>query len=302
MITEKRAQALCIGDVLALPMGRTARVTSVNVGHRFTSYTTAEYGKSRAENTYPVMIENTQPKGTTMKHTLKADGAAFSEDGERFQLDTTGGNGHALCSCGATSGILKSRAARKLWHKGHAANPEAEAPAEATTPKKEKPVTTTKAKETEAPAEDREGWTLEFSELGKYYARSAGLHGAEAVGAVYGVEASLTGSTLTLYGAAEDVDTVIEKLVPLWAAAKVAHRAWRKADETYSAITKDRKDKDANATRFNLENAWFMQFMDGAADALAGKPKRKTGAYKDGVHAAQNPDEAPAAADDDDII
>lgn len=154
----------------------------------------------------------------------------------------------------------------------------------------------------EPAAEEREGWELEFQGLGKYYAKAAGLHGAEVVGAVYGVEASLKGTTLTLYGAAEDVDTVIEKLVPLWSAAKEAHRVYRKNDATYSGIDKSRKNPEANAQRWDLEVKWFTEFMNGAADALAGKAKRKTGAYRDGVNAAENPTEAPAASDLDDVL
>jgi hypothetical protein len=178
----------------------------------------------------------------------------------------------------------------------------AKAPAKATT-KKEKPV----AKKTAAPApaedettEEREGTELEFEGLGKYYARAAGLHGAEKVGAVYGVEASLTGTTLTLFGSDEDIETVSEHLLALWPAAKLAHRDYRKNDATYSAISKDRKDKEANAQRWDLEVKWFQAFMDGAADELAGAAKKKKGgAYKDGVNAVRNP--APVA-DDSDVI
>jgi hypothetical protein len=31
----------------------------------------------------------------------------------------TGGNGHALCSCGETSGHLRSANKRKQWHRDH---------------------------------------------------------------------------------------------------------------------------------------------------------------------------------------
>jgi hypothetical protein len=179
----------------------------------------------------------------------------------------------------------------------------AKAPAKATT-KKEKPVAKT-AKKAAAPApeveetEEREGTELEFQGLGKYYARAAGLHGAERVGAVYGVEASISGTTLTLFGSDEDIETVSEQILALWPAAKLAHREYRKNDATYSAISKDRKDKEANAQRWDLEVKWFMAFMDGAADELAGAAKKKGGAYKDGVMAVRNP--APAE-DDSDVI
>lgn len=182
--------------------------------------------------------------------------------------------------------------------------PVAEAPAPAE-PTKEKTVTkktaaAKPAKETET-VEEREGTEIEFEGLGKYYAKCAGLHGAEVVGAVYGVEASLKGSTITLYGSDEDIETVAGWLRSLWPAAKGAHRVYRKEDGAYSSISKDRKDADANAQRWDLEVKWFTEFMNGAAAELAGTAKRKGGAYKDGVLAVQNP-EAPAEDDADSVI
>lgn len=187
--------------------------------------------------------------------------------------------------------------------------PEAPAPAEqeedTVAPKTAAKKTTAKAPKVpaQAPApeaeaeEERVGTELEFETLGKYYVRSAGLHGAEVVGAVYGVEASLKGTTLTLYGADEDIEEVVTQLRSLWAHAKEAHREYRKTDKVYSAIDKSRKNKEANAERWHLEVAWFMGFMDGAADALADTVKRKGGAYKDGVNAVQNPAPVDEAAD-----
>lgn len=175
----------------------------------------------------------------------------------------------------------------------------AKAPAKATT-KKEKPVAKTKAAPAPAEVEEtetREGTELEFQGLGKYYARAAGLHGAEKVGAVYGVEASIKGTTITLFGADEDVETVSEHLLALWPAAKLAHKEYRKNDKVYSAIDKSRANKEANAERWELEVAWFMAFMDGAADELAGAAKKKGGAYKDGVNAVRNPAPVDEGAD-----
>lgn len=188
----------------------------------------------------------------------------------------------------------------------------AEAPALADTTKKEKTVaakTTTKKTATkatapkvpaqaEAPAEEeRTGTEIEFEGLGKYYAKAAGLHGAEVIGRVYGVEASLKGTTITLYGADEDVEEVATHLRSLWPAAKLAHKEYRKTDKVYSAIDKSRANKEANAERWHLEVTWFMAFMDGAADALADSVKRKGGAYKDGVQAVQNPAPVDEGAD-----
>lgn len=176
-----------------------------------------------------------------------------------------------------------------------------EAPAPAPT-KKEKTVAKKTTKTETAPeaeaTEERTGTELEFQGLGKYYARAAGLHGAEVIGAVFGVEAELKGTTLTLFGADEDVEQVSEHLLALWPQAKLAHRDYRKTDKVYSEISKDRKDKEANAQRWDLEVKWFMTFMDGAADALADTVKKKGGAYKAGVNAVLD----PATPADDDVI
>lgn len=180
-----------------------------------------------------------------------------------------------------------------------------EAPAPAETLKKEKTV----AKSTKAaPAPEPETtqdeaetpvMTVEFEGLGKYYRLAAGLHGAQKVGAAFGVTATITGTTINLFGSEEDAEQVAAHLRALWPAAKLAHRDYRKADATYSAISKDRKDKEANAQRWDLEVKWFQSFMDGAADEIAGSAKKKGGAYKDGVNAVRNP--APEA-DDADVI
>lgn len=177
----------------------------------------------------------------------------------------------------------------------------AAAPAKASTPKKEKTVTKKQAEPATEAEETAEQPTMEieFEGLGKYYARAAGLYGAEVVGQVYGVEATLKGNTISLYGSEEDCEQVAEHLRSLWPAAKLAQKEYRKTDKVYSAISKDRKDKEANAQRWDLEVKWFQTFMDGAAAELAGTAKKKGGAYKDGILAIQNP---TAPADDADVI
>lgn len=46
-----------------------------------------------------------------------ADGASVKA--ERVGWQGTGGEGRALCGCGAMSGVLGSGAARKRWHRDH---------------------------------------------------------------------------------------------------------------------------------------------------------------------------------------
>lgn len=57
---------------------------------------------------------------TTIKgHGLKADGAAFDQDANRIDKSTAGGDGSALCQCGALSPELPSRKKRIEWHRDH---------------------------------------------------------------------------------------------------------------------------------------------------------------------------------------
>lgn len=60
--------------------------------------------------------------GLVPGHTLKSEGAAFQWDGRRYVRVYhwgVGGKGKGLCSCGATSKVLDSGAARRRWHKAH---------------------------------------------------------------------------------------------------------------------------------------------------------------------------------------
>lgn len=55
-------------------------------------------------------------------HMLVREGAAHAWNGDRYERIFTwgvGGTGKALCSCGATSKVLKTGAARKVWHRQH---------------------------------------------------------------------------------------------------------------------------------------------------------------------------------------
>lgn len=55
-------------------------------------------------------------------HTLVAEGAAHTQEGRRAirnSWNTTSGVGRGLCSCGDTSEVLQTAAARKAWHRQH---------------------------------------------------------------------------------------------------------------------------------------------------------------------------------------
>ena len=57
MIKSIPATALKPGMVMALPMGRTAEVSTVKVGTKFVNFTTTEYGKSRVEKSAEILIQ-----------------------------------------------------------------------------------------------------------------------------------------------------------------------------------------------------------------------------------------------------
>jgi hypothetical protein len=59
MIRSIRAHELKPGDVLALPMGKTATVSSCDTGTKFVTFVT-EHGISRVEKTSDVLLEVTE--------------------------------------------------------------------------------------------------------------------------------------------------------------------------------------------------------------------------------------------------
>lgn len=57
-------------------------------------------------------------------HTLVREGAPHAWNGKRYEVTHlkgygTSGEGKGLCSCGATSPVLTSGAARQKWHRAH---------------------------------------------------------------------------------------------------------------------------------------------------------------------------------------
>lgn len=84
------------------------------------------------------MATTTTTKNSVKGHALKADGAAFTQDGERLFPGKTGGWGHGLCECGIICAETDTRKARVEWHRKHKAKAarEASAPAPAKAPAK----------------------------------------------------------------------------------------------------------------------------------------------------------------------
>lgn len=58
---------------------------------------------------------------TVPGHTLVSEGAPYVWRKDRWARAgwTVGGDGKGLCSCGATSEVLKSSTARRTWHRAH---------------------------------------------------------------------------------------------------------------------------------------------------------------------------------------
>lgn len=55
-------------------------------------------------------------------HGLQAEGRAYGDNGNGGWTRIMVGDGVGLCSCGDTSEVLPSDAARKRWHKDHKAD------------------------------------------------------------------------------------------------------------------------------------------------------------------------------------
>lgn len=95
-------------------------------------------------------MTTTTTKNSVKGHALKADGAAFTQDGERLFPGKTGGWGHGLCECGIICAETDTRKARVEWHRKHKAKAarEASAPAPAKASAK---ATSSPAKATSSP-------------------------------------------------------------------------------------------------------------------------------------------------------
>src|SRR5699024_7813455 len=111
--------------------------------------------------------ENDMTTSTRLKgHALMADGAAFSQDGERLFPGKTGGWGHGRCECGIICAETDTRKARVEWHRKHRAKGARAASAPA-------PATRAPGK-TEAPAS---GTKVEFTAAKKWW-RALGQDGS----------------------------------------------------------------------------------------------------------------------------
>ena len=172
-------------------------------------------------------------------HALKADGAAFDENANRIDPSTAGGDGSALCQCGALSPIATSRKARIDWHKEHkadAAAAEAEAPALDLEPEDEAPV--------EAPADpDTPARKVEFPHAKKWW-KALGKDGALLLLSDFPVTVDFDDKerVLHLSGADDVTDSAADFLDYAWTLALQEFKQWKRSDAVYEArglVTKD---------------------------------------------------------------
>lgn len=174
-------------------------------------------------------------------HALKADGAAFDENGTRIDPATAGGDGSALCQCGALSPIAISRKARIGWHREHKADAAAEAEAPALD--LEAPVA-----EDEAPAEKAEptGPTkrVAFPHPKKWW-KALGQEGSQLLISDFRdvtVDFDKDDRTVILTGSPDDTEAVAGFLEATWELALQEFKQWKRGDAVYEArglVTKD---------------------------------------------------------------
>lgn len=168
-------------------------------------------------------------------HALKADGAAFDADANRIDPDTAGGDGSALCQCGALSPIATSRKARIGWHKEHKADAAAEAEAPALDLEVEAPA--------EAPAEAGEARKVTFPHAKKWW-KALGKDGAQLLLSDFPVTVDFDDKERVLHLSGDDAvtDSAADFLDYAWALALQEFKQWKKGDAVYEArglVTKD---------------------------------------------------------------
>ena len=168
-------------------------------------------------------------------HALKADGAAFDENANRIDPDTAGGDGSALCQCGALSPIATSRKARIGWHKEHKADAAAEAEAPALDLEVEAPA--------EAPAEAGEARKVAFPHAKKWW-KALGKDGAQLLLSDFPVTVDFDDKERVLHLSGDDAVTAsaADFLDYAWALALQEFKQWKRSDAVYEArglVTKD---------------------------------------------------------------
>ena len=170
-------------------------------------------------------------------HALKADGAAFDENANRIDPSTAGGDGSALCQCGALSPIATSRKARIDWHKEHKADAaaEAEAPALDLEPEDEAPA--------EAPDEAGEARKVEFPHAKKWW-KALGKDGALLLLSDFPVTVDFDDKERVLHLSGDgDVTASAEDFLDYaWTLALQEFKQWKRSDAVYEArglVTKD---------------------------------------------------------------
>lgn len=208
---------------------------------------------------------------TAQKHSLRANGAPFNEDGTWVNPNnqkTTSGSGRALCSCGETSMVLSSGNARRDWHKGHKLV-EAMAP-ETAASDFEEPTPAPAAEPTPDPADDLLGTeepqyrdTIQFTDLvASMFFRHFGREGTKLFVATHFPAVSVTtrsnGNTITLKGDKEDVDAAIAALQEMWAAAAEAVKEYVKTDAEFAA--RPRKGLEGRKASFEMKSRFLVNF------------------------------------------
>ena len=194
------------------------------------------------------MTTSTRLKG----HALMADGAAFSQDGERLFPGKTGGWGHGRCECGIICAETDTRKARVEWHRKHRAKVAREANAPA--PAKKAPA------KKEAPAS---GTKVEFTAAKKWW-RALGQDGSTVLLSDFKdvtVEFDKDALTVILQGDEDSVATAAGFLEDTWALALEEFARWKVEDPVYTARGPVAKDSyKESRERFRAQEDFLRGF------------------------------------------
>lgn len=194
----------------------------------------------------------TTPASRIKGHALKADGAAFTQDGERLFPNTKGGRGDGLCECGIICAETDTRKARVEWHKKHRAKVarEANAPAQA----KKAPA------KKEAPAS---GTKVEFTAAKKWW-RALGQDGSTVLLSDFKdvtVDFDKDARTVVLQGDPGSVKTAAGFLEDTWELALEEFARWKVEDPGYGARGPVAKDTyKESRDRFKAQEDFLRSF------------------------------------------
>lgn len=239
-----------------------------------------------------------------MKHTIKADGAPFHEDGSPVNDDkSTAGEGVAVCSCGAVSGLYVTRAARKAWHRAHKENAVTEEVDIPTIPTEPTPEVDLKIEaklhdETEAEVVDEPGSEAGTRIIGDYPEKRllpAYFFGDIIRKGLKPVLEENTNATVTAHeatleaevtGSSEEADDVAVLLDALYSVLPGELASFKKEDPEFLKLKSIEDPKERHKKSWIARRDFCVDFTEGFAEEYFQSAGEGTTAYQLGVRIA----------------